>query len=546
MKSEKNSSGQIPSRKNVHFRTPPGSSDKTPTNSHNVNKSTSPSQGTPKKNTGNSTQNTSKHNVKSTSVPPKVSSGNTNENILHEKTKNLEKILKEEIQKTENLRKDIKKRNIENFKAETSSILKGILIGVIIALAFGILIIFTHYRSLSSFSRDTSEYTLKCYEYLDLSSTDEKIIEKITNRKEGKEKPEISLDKEIKVIDSDAYIPYSSIADYFNFSIAGDTNSRTVIVGGARTDYSGENTAVFTFDSNEILVNGAVQHLSSVSFMINDELYIPWEFIETFVKGISLTKSTDKGLTNISVIKQEPDVRFGGSSNSPVPTPDIQEFIDKSVPFYEYSVDLSKYNQYINPPNSDKYLILVNIDNKLSEEYIPEELTSVKTNPSRPTQKLCVDAAMSLTAFLTAAEAAGYGDISVTSGYRSYSHQASLFNQKLEINKKKYDSATAEMITAESVMYPGASEHQTGLCVDMHNMSTEMTSFSGTPEYKWLIEHCSDFGFILRYPQTRENITGVKFEPWHFRFVGRTHAQKIMSSGISLEEYIESYNATEE
>jgi hypothetical protein len=87
---------------------------------------------------------------------------------------------------------------------------------------------------------------------------------------------------------------------------------------------------------------------------------------------------------------------------------------------------------------------------------------------------------------------------------------------------------------------PGTSEHQSGLCCDMHNLPSAMQSFANTEAYKWLYKHCADFGFILRYPQSKEDITEINFEPWHFRFVGRYHAQKIMESGLSLEEYVES------
>ena len=170
----------------------------------------------------------------------------------------------------------------------------------------------------------------------------------------------------------------------------------------------------------------------------------------------------------------------------------------------------------------------------------------IKTAESRPVQQICFDAAMSLNAMLRAADAAGYTNLAVTTGYRSYTHQSSLFNQKLKTNLQKYDDkALAEKITSESVIFPGASEHQTGLAIDLHNMSAPMQSFANTDEYKWLVEHCADFGYILRYPQTKEDITGVKYEPWHFRFVGRDHAQKIMTEGISLEEYLLQYQSTQ-
>ena len=236
--------------------------------------------------------------------------------------------------------------------------------------------------------------------------------------------------------------------------------------------------------------------------------------------------------------KTEPNVYLTGSSNKEILTPDIKDYTNDSSAQHEYTVDLSKYGKSINPSNPDIYLTLVSISSPLSEDYVPDDLINVETSDDRPIQQMRYDAGMAMTALLTAAKAAGYSDITVNSGYRSYLHQSSLYNQKLLVNMRKYDEETARAVTSETVMLPGASEHQSGLCADIHNMPTAMQSFANTDEYKWLLEHCADFGFILRYPQTKEAVTGVKFEPWHFRFVGRTHAQKIMSSGMCLEEYL--------
>ena len=84
---------------------------------------------------------------------------------------------------------------------------------------------------------------------------------------------------------------------------------------------------------------------------------------------------------------------------------------------------------------------------------------------------------------------------------------------------------------------PGTSEHQTGLCCDMHNLGGADVSFANKEAYTWLIENCYKFGFILRFPEDKVEITGYSFEPWHYRFVGRYHATRMHNLGMCLEEY---------
>ena len=87
-------------------------------------------------------------------------------------------------------------------------------------------------------------------------------------------------------------------------------------------------------------------------------------------------------------------------------------------------------------------------------------------------------------------------------------------------------------------MPAGCSEHQTGLAVDMHNMSSAQPAFADTYEAKWLAENAWKFGFILRFPSDKTEVTGMTFEPWHYRYVGRYHAKIIRDNGLCLEEYI--------
>ncbi len=103
------------------------------------------------------------------------------------------------------------------------------------------------------------------------------------------------------------------------------------------------------------------------------------------------------------------------------------------------------------------------------------------------------------------------------------------------LRKPTKDETVAHVLTYST--RPGTSEHQSGLCCDMHNLPETTSKFDNTPEAKWLAENAHRFGFILRYPPNTQHITGIKHESWHFRYVGRTAATEIYERGITLDEY---------
>ena len=124
-----------------------------------------------------------------------------------------------------------------------------------------------------------------------------------------------------------------------------------------------------------------------------------------------------------------------------------------------------------------------------------------------------------------------------TSGYRSYSTQKAIFERKLDRMSEKQANL--------SVAKPGYSEHQTGLAMDIEGETTKGTglteAFGESPEGIWAAKHCAEYGFIIRYPKGKEDITGIEFEPWHFRYVGREAAEIINKEGITLEEFWDKY-----
>ncbi len=130
----------------------------------------------------------------------------------------------------------------------------------------------------------------------------------------------------------------------------------------------------------------------------------------------------------------------------------------------------------------------------------------------------------------------------VCSPYRDITRQEYLFNRKMKnYLNSGYSYMDAYKTASVTVTVPGASEHQVGLAVDIicDNYSSLNEGFGETDAGIWLKQHSADYGFILRYPKGKEEITGIQYEPWHFRYVGKEAAQIIMQQDITLEEFID-------
>lgn len=124
----------------------------------------------------------------------------------------------------------------------------------------------------------------------------------------------------------------------------------------------------------------------------------------------------------------------------------------------------------------------------------------------------------------------------ISSCYRSQELQQELFEREISENLRKgMTSEEAEAAAEIAVARPGYSEHNTGLAIDFNGVSPD---FKDTKEYQWLQEHAAEYGFILRYPEGKEAITHIMYEPWHYRYVGVSHAQKMKELDMCLEEYL--------
>lgn len=186
----------------------------------------------------------------------------------------------------------------------------------------------------------------------------------------------------------------------------------------------------------------------------------------------------------------------------------------------------------------EAYDVLVNKKRTLSKTYVPQDLVKVTEVPTvleNPEINQLREAAYNaLIELFTAAEEEENYELYARSGYRSYGTQESLYNSYAS----NWGKAAADKFSAK----PGQSEHQTGLAMDItcESMNFQLDeTFGDTDEGKWVAENAHRFGFIVRYPKGKEDITGYMYEPWHIRYLGTELAKEVYESGLTLEEYFE-------
>ena len=178
-------------------------------------------------------------------------------------------------------------------------------------------------------------------------------------------------------------------------------------------------------------------------------------------------------------------------------------------------------------------LVIVNKEFAVSENYEPNDMVEIdgvlSTNQNLKVKK---EAYQAYKKMLAAAQEAGL-NFSICSAYRSYDLQKSLYDNSLATNGKEY--------TEKMFAYPGKSEHHTGYAIDVTSPSMNWglsQDFVDDPDGAWITEHCSEYGFIIRYPKGKEEITGYMYEPWHIRYVGIEVAKYITQNGLTFEEYL--------
>lgn len=203
--------------------------------------------------------------------------------------------------------------------------------------------------------------------------------------------------------------------------------------------------------------------------------------------------------------------------------------------FYTKDIDLSgnRFYKHIKKIDSpDSVVVLVNKTYQLPEDYIPNDLEFISPSYAYENKMLRKEAKEAFEKLSQDASTLGYRVIA-TSTYRDFHYQKKLFDQYSEEKGTEY----ALKCSAK----PGHSEHQTGLAVDVAGSNDNYDDFEKSIEFPWMKENAHKYGFILRYPKGKEKITGFKYEPWHYRYVGSEIAKVIYDEKLTLEEYYQKY-----
>lgn len=203
--------------------------------------------------------------------------------------------------------------------------------------------------------------------------------------------------------------------------------------------------------------------------------------------------------------------------------------IENIVTHVNIGLDNSYYTNTKPSTNLNTELILVNKYNYVTENYVPENLQPLNTSYARSGMQLVDIAKEAFESMSDDAKKEGMNIIAMSS-YRSYDYQVNLYNNYVKTDGKE----AADTYSAR----PGYSEHQTGLAVDVYNLELPYTSFEETEEFNWMQENAYKYGFILRFPKDKVDITGYQYEAWHYRYVGKEVAKYIHNHNMTLEEYI--------
>ena len=186
----------------------------------------------------------------------------------------------------------------------------------------------------------------------------------------------------------------------------------------------------------------------------------------------------------------------------------------------------------------DWRLVLINKQHAIPEDYT---FTFGTINTVKGTMKCDERIIPDLLKMLQAAKDDGI-NLQICSPYRDTERQTYLFDKKIKVYMKQGMSyMDAYALTAQAVTVPGASEHQIGLALDIvcDNYAYLNEGFGDTDAGKWLAKHGCEYGFILRYPKGKEYITGIEYEPWHYRYVGTEAAMIITKENLTLEEFVD-------
>ena len=197
--------------------------------------------------------------------------------------------------------------------------------------------------------------------------------------------------------------------------------------------------------------------------------------------------------------------------------------------------DTQKLAEEFAQEKQEWYLLLANVDNPLPQDF------TVETEVVQNSFEMDARVAQTMRDMIDAAAKDGV-DLLVCSAYRSIEKQQTLFDEQVQIylNQGKSQQEAYDL-TASAIAIPGTSEHHTGLAADIVTPTHQTLDpeFADTEAGQWLQEHAWEYGFVMRYPEDKQDVTKIIYESWHYRFVGKTHAKLMKESGLCLEEYLQ-------
>lgn len=330
------------------------------------------------------------------------------------------------------------------------------------------------------------------------------------------------ISKDLALSGKTQLIDLNALADYCKIEKSSASSKVTYKINGTE--------ATFENLKNIAIVNGMEIEMPTKASVKNGYCLIPLSTAQSLFMGV-----------NFNTSKKTVSVSIG----------DEKIFMIAQNPKVEYETDVSNYLSAIN--STDPYIsILVNKQNPVDETF-PTDKDSLVEIPAALRKEQTIYfytiALQALKAMMNDMFALGYDDTYVTSAYRNHNYQTMLFDMYIEnemANGKSYDEAVA--LANKYSARPEHSEHRTGLAVDFTTKSIYGVVddiFETTEVCAWLKENAWKYGFILRYPKDKIDITGYQYESWHYRFVGLEKASIIYQTGLSYEEYLEYFEKGE-
>jgi D-alanyl-D-alanine carboxypeptidase len=245
-------------------------------------------------------------------------------------------------------------------------------------------------------------------------------------------------------------------------------------------------------------------------------------------KSINYNSKEASNITKLTKTVLETETANFQKESKMVPKETLNLFFPEANP-----LEKPKFHENIKDvENPNNELVLVNKNNVLSSDYVPNDLVSISSSYAYDGKQVRENVKNAFENLAKAATESGHR-IVVVSAYRSYDYQEDLYNLNVAEKGKEY----ADNYSARK----GHSEHQTGLAIDVEGSNRDYMKFQESEEFKWMKANAHKYGFILRYPENKSDVTGFGFEAWHYRYVGTEAATEIYTKDITLEEYTQNY-----